>query len=222
MKKSLSLISIFVLTASILCWSTSSFPQSIGILNTQLEQAVNSRHWNQAIHIIDRMIILEPAQANRLKSYRAELIDLSAEIKRPSYSPPTPIRSYRKEAKEYSFSFSDVGIVSDSYKTAGNLYYLTGYFKNNSSASVRSIKIYYNLLHYFKERDSSGFIIFNGVPAWKSQKFEDLLPEGTHPAVEAVLIRRIEWIDEDGNLRVDDSPRRIEPYSSTPRTRKTN
>jgi hypothetical protein len=215
-------ICISALTTFILLCPAPSFSQSIGTLNAQLQQAVDSRSWSQAIQIIDRMIVLDPTQANRLNAYRIKLIKLSVEIKKPLFSPSTPRRLYRKQQKEYSFSFSDVGLVSDSYGSAGKLYYLAGYFNNKLGGDIRAITIYYDLLHYFKEQDSSGSIILNGIPAGKSQKFEDQLPEGTPPTVDAVLIKRIEWLDEDGNFRVDDTPRRIEPYSSTPKIRKAS
>jgi hypothetical protein len=168
------------------------------------------------------MIISEPAQANRLKAYRTKLIELSAEIKQPLFSPPlSSDQPSRKQPKQYKFSFSNVELVGDSFGSAGNLYYLTGYFYNKSSKYIKTVTVYFDIFHYFTENNSSGSFMISNISANRSQKFEKLLPEKTYSSLENILIRRVEWIDEDGNYGVDNSLTRFQVYS-TPRIRKAN
>lgn len=49
---------------------------SVAGLNQQLQQAVNSRNWSQAIQTIDQLIKTAPDQASQLKQYRSQLQQL--------------------------------------------------------------------------------------------------------------------------------------------------
>lgn len=48
-------------------------PSEIDQLNDQLRQAVDAKNWNQAIRVVDRMIVLFPEQASDLQAYRRRL-----------------------------------------------------------------------------------------------------------------------------------------------------
>jgi aspartyl protease family protein len=50
---------------------------SIGALQQQLQTAVASNNWPQALKLVDRLIPLIPQQASRLKQYRTKLEQLS-------------------------------------------------------------------------------------------------------------------------------------------------
>jgi aspartyl protease family protein len=67
-----------VLLASVLLTLTpiKTWGQSITSLNQQLQQAVSSQNWSQAIQIIDQMVKVAPVQAASLNQYRSRLQQL--------------------------------------------------------------------------------------------------------------------------------------------------
>lgn len=60
-------------------------------LNRQLQTAVSSQNWQQAIRIVDQMLKLAPGQAGQLQPYRSQLQRLlKANVKTPSSQPTVP------------------------------------------------------------------------------------------------------------------------------------
>jgi hypothetical protein len=73
--------------------------QSISTLNAQLKQAIDLSDWNKAIQIVDRMIIVEPGQSDRLKGYKAQLQQrINATNKAPTNSSAPPKTSTPSQA----------------------------------------------------------------------------------------------------------------------------
>ncbi len=58
-------------------------------LNQQLQQAVNSQNWSQAIRTIDQLIQVAPDQASQLQQYRTQLLQLQRTGFKGSSTPST-------------------------------------------------------------------------------------------------------------------------------------
>jgi aspartyl protease family protein len=79
------LLSLPLICAALPVWGESS----IGALQQQLQTAVASQNWTQALKLVDRLIPLVPQQVGQLKQYRLQLEQLA----RNSVS--SPIKSYK-------------------------------------------------------------------------------------------------------------------------------
>jgi aspartyl protease family protein len=82
------LLGLPLICAALPAWGESS----IGALEQQLQTAVASHNWTQALTLVDRLIPLVPQQASQLKQYRLNLEQLSrnaisSPVKRQQLSP---------------------------------------------------------------------------------------------------------------------------------------
>jgi hypothetical protein len=68
--------------------NTAVFAESITDLNEKLSQAVAQKKWDLAIQIVDRMIVVTPEKASKLKVYRSELKRISESSITPRNSSP--------------------------------------------------------------------------------------------------------------------------------------
>jgi aspartyl protease family protein len=79
------LLSLPLICAALPVWGETS----IGVLQQQLQTAVASNNWPQALKLVDRLIPLVPQQASQLKQYRIKLQQLA----RSSVS--SPLKTYK-------------------------------------------------------------------------------------------------------------------------------
>lgn len=113
-------ISTLILSCIFLLLSTAVFAQSAEDLNAQLNQAVTQKDWDLAIKIVDKMIVVIPSQAKKLKAYKSEL-------KRMSDS-SIPSKSF-STTDNFNANASDRGPSIEKIKSA--LFNLEVYANNN-------------------------------------------------------------------------------------------
>jgi hypothetical protein len=204
----------------------SAIAQSISTLNAQLKQAINLSDWNKAIQIVDRMIIVEPGQSDRLKGYKAQLQQqINATNKVPTNSSVPPKTSAPSKATGTGNVTVTNALVARNeiekeYKTEKGefipaivKYDLTAEVYNNTNRFARSVTVYYDIVSWNKNNNQSGSFIILDIPAHRKASFERRLIGGVqldgknkYEGVR-VQINKIEWIDEDYNSGSNDTRR---------------
>jgi hypothetical protein len=207
------------ITASVLLTllPTSALAQSISTLNAQLKQAVASSNWSQAIQIVNKMIVTEPEQANRLEAYKAELQQrLNPTSKMPQSSSTPPKTSAPSNATGTSKVTVTNAFVSRNEQTKGSVdsagtfiqpqvtYDLTGEIYNGTNGTIRLVTVYYDILSWNKDNNKSGSFTIPQIQARRKFSFAESLQwrsasldsKNQYEGVK-VRINKVEWFNED-------------------------
>jgi hypothetical protein len=206
---------------------TSALAQSINTLNAQLKQAVASNNWNQAIQIVNKMIVAEPGQAARLETYKAELQQrlnptskiLPSSSTSPKTSAPSSATGTGKVTVTNAF-------VSRNEQTKGSVdsagtfiqpkvtYDLTGDIYNGTNGTIRLVTVYYDILSWNKDNNKSGSFTIPKIQARRKFSFaeslqwqaESLDSKNQYEGVK-VRINKVEWFNEDATSGSNDTRR---------------
>ena len=202
----------------------SASPVPVKALNLQLQQAIDRQDWDQAVQIVDQMLLVQPQQARQLRAYRQQLQARMVGMLNPidsTVSIPNLVSTGDSRRRNVTavnalvskYEFRDEYFIGDrrwftplvDYSLKVDLY-------NGTPKIAKLVRVYYDILSWNQENNESGSFVVADIQPGREYSFNQPLLNG--PVLQdslnryegvRVRINRIDWLDDEGSLMTNDA-----------------